>query len=283
MTKENNDVTPYVPDLGIAYPQMPDEPMGSVMINGKETTFMKPKKYEFEMGEDFPFWDRSLNYKLKNWGIYLGIYVLVFIVSPLRFGLKVKGGHILREYKKILKDGALTVSNHVHRWDMLFVLQAIRWRRLFFPVMYHTMECDDRGTVRSTGGIPIPKKLHLLRPFLAAFEKLHKEKKWIHVFPESCNWLYYQPIRPFKKGMFRLAYDNNIPILPIAISWRPAHGFFKLFKKNFPLVTVNIGEPILPNKDASRREEVERLRKLTHERIVALAGITNNIWPAEGD
>jgi 1-acyl-sn-glycerol-3-phosphate acyltransferase len=213
----------------------------------------------------------------------LAIFVLVFFVSPLRFGLKVKGRNILRKYKQLLKGGAFTVSNHVHRWDLLFVLQAIRWRRLFFPVMAHTMENGDRGTVRSSGGIPIPKKPSLIKPFLAAFEDLHKAKKWIHVFPESCNWLYYQPIRPFKKGMFKLAYDNNIPVLPIAISWRPAHGLFKLFKKNLPLVTVTIGEPILPNKDASRREEVLRLRKESHERVVALAGITNNPWPAEGD
>ncbi|MDR3275738.1 MAG: 1-acyl-sn-glycerol-3-phosphate acyltransferase [Treponema sp.] len=275
---------PYVPPLGIQYPENPGAHVKSLRIyDGRDLLIAGAKEIDLVMDENYPFWDRSPAFKFKNMLIYLGIFSLVFILSPLRFGLKIEGRPILRKYRDILKNGAMTASNHVHRWDLLFVLQAVRFRRLFLPVWYRNLETAGRGLIRSIGGIPIPSQSHLMPAFMRALQDLHSAKKWIHVYPESSNWLYYQPIRPFKKGVFTIAWDNNIPVLPLAISWRPAKGIFKLFKKNFPLVTVRIGEPVMPDKTRSRREAVQILRKQTHAKIVELAGIRDNPWPAEGD
>jgi 1-acyl-sn-glycerol-3-phosphate acyltransferase len=133
------------------------------------------------------------------------------------------------------------------------------------------------------GGVPVPTDIHTIKYFNAAFDELHARRKWFHVFPESSNWHYYQPIRPFKKGMFTMAYKYQLPVIPMAFSYREVTGLFRLFKKNYPFITLRIGEPIMPDNTLSRKEAVSQLRAECHRRIVELAGITDNIWPCEGD
>lgn len=267
---------PYIPELGIPYPEDPFEHM-----------IPPVKETELILDDNYPFLDKSPKFKLSCAILYLVIFTLVFILSPLRFGLKVKGRNILRKYRWLLKDGAMTVSNHVQRWDFLFVLQAVRYRRIWFPAWKENLMGPDRTLIRLAGGIPVPTDIHLIRRFNEAFDELHKRKKWFHVFPESARWDYFVPVRPFKKGMFSMAYKYNLPVLPLAFSYRKPGFFFalinKLRKKDLPMITVTIGEPVMPDRSLGRREAVQKLRKLCHERIVELAGIEDNPYAAEGD
>jgi 1-acyl-sn-glycerol-3-phosphate acyltransferase len=119
----------------------------------------------------------------------------------------------------------------------------------------------------------------------AAFDELHWQKKWFHAFPEVGKWDFYQPIRPFKKGVFTMAYRYNLPVIPMAFSYRPPTGIYKFFKKGYPLITLRIGEPILPDTSLPRKEAATLLRGQCHKKIVELAGIPEgtNPWPCEGD
>jgi 1-acyl-sn-glycerol-3-phosphate acyltransferase len=263
---------PYVPQLGLSYPEQPDAHM-----------FETPEQSDLVLDENYPFLDRSFAFRIRSALLYLGIFTLVFMVSPLRFGLRIEGRSILRKRRGLFKNGALTVSNHVLRWDFLMVLQAVRFRRLWFPAWKQNLSGPDRNLIRLAGGIPAPDSVHAMKRFTMAFEELHARKKWFHVFPEGSNWHYFHSIRPFKKGMFTMAYKFNIPVIPMAFSYRESRGLYKIFKKNYPLITLRIGEPILPDLSMSRREAVQLLRFQTHRKIVELAGIANNPWPCEGD
>jgi 1-acyl-sn-glycerol-3-phosphate acyltransferase len=264
--------TPYVPQTGVRYPEDPDEHM------------IAPQKLiDLEIGEDYTYLDKSFGFRFKSACIYFGIYTLVFFLAPIRYGLKIEGKEHLRKNRELLKNGAVTVSNHVYRWDFLAVLQAVKYRRLYFPAWKDNLEGADRHLVRQVGGIPIPSNLHGMKNFNKAFDELHEKKKWIHVFPEGSNWHYYQPIRPFKKGAFVFSHRYEIPVIPMAFSYRKPTGIVAFFKKGFPLITLRIGEPIMPDMTLSRRDSIQRLRRECHEKIVALAGITNNPFPAEGD
>jgi 1-acyl-sn-glycerol-3-phosphate acyltransferase len=263
---------PFVPQLGLQYPESPDEHM-----------YKTEAQIELAIDEHYPFLDKSLRHRFMSGLIYLGIFTLVFLISPVRFGLRIEGRNILKKNRRLFRNGALTVANHVHKWDFLFVLQAVRYRRMYFPAWPENLTGPDRGVIRYAGGIPFPRDLHVIKHFNAAFDELHARKKWLHVFPESSNWHYFQPIRPFKKGMFSMAYKYNLPVIPMAISYREAKGLFKLFKKGYPLITLRVGEPILPDLSKPRREAVALLREQTHRKIVELAGITNNPYPCEGD
>jgi 1-acyl-sn-glycerol-3-phosphate acyltransferase len=265
---------PYIPRLGIVYPDSPD-----MHMEGKKGKGMA----EILVDENYPFLDKSPGFKIMSSLLYLGIFVLVFIVSPIRFGLRIEGRSILKKHRKLLKNGALTVSNHTLRWDLLMVLQAVRFRRLYFPAWKENLAGPDRNLIRLVGGIPVPSSVHAIKNFNRAFDELHEKKKWFHVFPEGSNWHYYHFIRPFKKGMFTVAYKYNLPVIPMAISYRESRGLYKLFKKGYPLITLRIGEPILPDLSRPRKEAAALLRAQTHRSIVELAGITNNPFPCEGD
>lgn len=267
----------YTPQTGISYP---DDPFEHIIppVRTRE---------DIIINKDYPFLDKSFKFNFMRNLMYLGIFIIIFSISPLRFGLKIRGRKILRKNRQLLKNGAMTVSNHVLRWDLLCVLQAIRWRQLYFPAWKENLSGPDHNYIRFAGGIPVPEDIHTIRYFNEAFDELRKKKKWIHVFPESARWDYFVPIRPFKKGMFSMAYKYKIPVIPMAFSYRKPRGIYRLIGKlrnsDYPLITLSIGEPLLPDTSLPRKEAVEKLRKVCHERIIALAGIRQNPYPAEGD
>jgi 1-acyl-sn-glycerol-3-phosphate acyltransferase len=268
---------PYVPpseQLGIKYPEQVDEHME-----------LLPKIYDTVFDENYPYLDKAFKFKLWSGFIYFGIWTLVFLVSPIRFCLRIEGRNILRKHRKLFKNGAMTVANHVLRWDFLCVLQAIRYRRLYFPALASNINTADRGVIRAVGGIPVPTDIHAMKSFNEAFDELHQQKKWIHAFPEASSWDFYQPIRPFKKGVFTMAYRYNLPVIPLAFSYRPPTGIYKFFKKGTPLITLRIGEPLLPDTSLPRKEAVTILREQCHKRVIELAGIPEgtNPYPCEGD
>ena len=271
---------PFVPQLGYTYPDKPD----ARMVKFKVVRDLK-------VDENYPFLDKSFRFRFTRGVIYLGVYTLVFLLSPLRFGLKIEGRKILRKHKKLLKDGAMTISNHVQRWDFLFVTQAVRYRSLYFPVWKEQLRSPDANLIRYAGGIPVPDSISTIKYFNKAFDEIRARKKWIHTFPESSRFDYFQPIRPFKKGVFTMAHRYNLPVIPIAFSYREPKFPFTIVNfirslmgyQKLPMITARIGEPLLSDKSLSLKESVLKLRKDCHEAVVRLAGIRDNPYPAEGD
>ena len=81
-----------------------------------------------------------------------------------------------------------------------------------------------------------------------------------------------------------MSYKYGMPILPCAITYRPRTGIYRLFgKKEEPLVTVEIGEPIIPDKEAPRKTEVDRMREQAHADILKMMHIKRNPWKAAPD
>ncbi|MCL2270458.1 MAG: 1-acyl-sn-glycerol-3-phosphate acyltransferase, partial [Treponema sp.] len=193
--------------------------------------------------------------------------------------------------RHLLANGAMTVSNHVQRWDFLFVLQALRYRSMYFPLWKEQLRSPDATLIRCAGGIPIPNDIRSIKCFNDAFDEIHAKKKWIHAYPESSRFDYFVPIRPFKKGVFTMAYRYNLPIVPLAISYRKPRFPYTIVNalrslgggQKLPMITVRIGEPVLHDPSLPRKEAVQKLRKDCHDAVVRLAGITNNPYPAEGD
>ena len=247
--------------------------------------------HEVIVDENYPYLDKSFKFNFMRRLMHLGIFTIVFALSRPRFGIKIEGRKKLRLYRELYRDGAMTVSNHIHRWDFLFVLQALRYRMMYFPAWKENLSGPDEGLIRLAGGIPVPEEIHAIKYFNRAFDEIHAQKKWIHVFPESSRFDYFWPIRPFKKGVFTLAHRYGLPIIPLSFSYRKPHfpftvvNFFRSLAggKKLPMITLKIGDPILFDKNLPRKEAVQNLRKECHEAIVRLAGIDNNPYPAEGD
>jgi 1-acyl-sn-glycerol-3-phosphate acyltransferase len=171
------------------------------------------------------------------------------------------------------------------------MLQALRYRFMYFPVWKEQLNGSDGGAIRIAGGIPVPDEIRVIKYFNQAFDEIHAQKKWFHVYPESSRFDYFQPIRPFKKGVFTMAHRYNVPVIPIAISYREPRFPYTVLnaarslagKQKLPMITLRIGEPLLFDENLTRKEAVQKMRKECHEAVVRLAGITNNPYPAEGD
>jgi len=269
-------MTRITPDLGFEYP---------------EDTFQHilplKKIRELNIDSSYPYLDKSFGFKFMRALTHLGIFTLVFPLTIFRFGLKIEGRKNLRKHRALLKNGAMTVSNHVHRWDFLFILRTLRYRMMYFPAWKENLLGPDMNFIRLAGGVPVPEDIHSIKNFNRAFDEICAKKIWIHAYPESAMWYYYPHIRPFKKGVFTMAYRYRLPVLPIGFYYaKPSVPLriFNLFrKKKLPTVVARIGEPILPNMELPRKEAVQLLRKQCHAAIVELAGISDNPWPAEGD
>ena len=80
-----------------------------------------------------------------------------------------------------------------------------------------------------------------------------------------------------------MAYKYSLPILPMVITFRPRTGWRKLFRKDGPLLTIHVGDPIMPDSNAARKEEVARILDLAHKSMRDMAGIVSNPWPSNID
>lgn len=227
----------------------------------------------------YPYLDKSLKFKIWHFLIYLTTWVAAFPVNWIRYGIRIEGREKIRRNRKLFADGVMTVCNHVCRWDMICVLQAMRFRKAWIPMYAQPFRGKDGFMMKHIGGIAIPEDRSGLRAFDRALNELHDRKQWIHIFPESCSWEYYSPLRPFKIGAFNMAYRFSLPILPMVISFRPRTGWRRLLSKGEPLITIHVGDPIVPDLGAPRKEETARLRELAHKTMLDMAGIVSNPWP----
>ncbi len=241
---------------------------------------IRGKKKDIKFDGTYEYLDKSLKFKFLHTLVYLIVWIVGFPLNRIRFGLKIEGREKIRRNRKLFAGGVMTVCNHVHRWDMVCVLQAMRFRQAWIPMYAQPFNGSDGFKMKYVGGIPIPEEYSGLGKFDAAMNELHARKKWIHIFPESCSWKFYAPLRPFKTGAFNMAYRYSLPVVPMILSFRPRTGWRKLFGKGEPLLTIHVGDPIVPDTQAPRREEAARMRDLAHKAMLDMAGIVSNPWPS---
>ena len=267
----------YVPPVRLDYPE--EDPYEGMY----KPVYDRPYP---AIDASYPYVDDSWQNRLRIWfGYYVVLQILKVFVLYVKYGLRYKGRGYLKQYKAALKGGAITVSNHCYRHDCASVLSAIgASHRTRIPMFAPNFRTKDQFYLRIIGGIPIPpaeEGLSAMKAFNGAFDEFHKRGYWFHIFPEAKRWDWYKPLRPFQKGAFTMAYKYGMPIVPCAVTYRPRTGIYKLFgKADEPLITVVIGEPIMPDTTAPRAVETMRLLNTTHQKICQLAGIKKNTWPS---
>lgn len=272
MNEQINQNDVYVPFPNENYPDTPDKHI----LESK-------KLYDVVVDENYPFLDKSFKFQFMMNLQYLGIFTLVFFLNPIKYGLRIVGKKNIKKNRKLLKNGAITISNHVYRWDFLGILQAVKYRKLYFPAWKENLSGKDRNLIRFAGGIPVPETFSAMGKFNESFDELYQKKKWLHIFPEASRWDYYQPIRPFKKGAFTFAQKYNRSVIPMVYTYRKPNKIESFFTGGKPCFTLNVGEPLLPNQTLSKKQCVYDLRKRTFDAMVEMAGIKQNCWPCEGD
>ena len=224
--------------------------------------------------------DENHRYYNKTWWyktIRFFTSILLIIVGPIvmyfRYGFKVKGRKNVRKAKKFKKN-VLTICNHVFMWDYVGVLCALRPKMEYLLAWPVNLEGPNRHLIKLVGGIPIPTEYNALKKFNAAVNECIEDGNWLHVYPEGSMWFYYSKIRPLRKGCFKYAYKYDMPILPMAYSYRPRKGLLALYNKKEPLLTLTVGEPLFINKDLSMKEAILDIQKRCFHEMQILAGIS---------
>ena len=224
--------------------------------------------------ENYPYIDRSAGFKFKQWWTRLLLNIIVFPMCPAYMGLRIKNRKNLKKYKDQLKGGAITVSNHIHMWDYIAIMKAIRHRKPHVIVWAPNVRGKDGPLVRMVGGVPIPDgNLAGKVAFNKAIDDSIERGEFLQVYAEGSMWECYPYIRPFKLGAASLACRHNKPILPIGFSFRKPSWIRKNIFKQEVAVTLTMGEPIFPDENLGEQERRIDLTTRVHNAVCLLAGI----------
>ena len=253
----------YKHNLDYKYPDRSDEHM--ITVKKVRTTVFDEK---------YPYYKKGFWYGVARVFLWIFLNIIAFPLLRITHGLKIYGKKNLKKYKKELKDGAITICNHVFMWDTLCVLKAIRPHLIRFPAWKTNLDGPNGPLIRWAGGIPVPTgNMRAMVKFKYALEEAFENKRWVHFFPEGSMWFFYPDIRPLKKAVFKYAVKYDKPIIPMAISFRPRKGIAKLWGKT-PRADLHIGEVMFVDKTLSPKEAEEQLHKKAYHVMQEMVGIT---------
>ena len=106
---------------------------------------------------DYPYIDRSKSFRFKQNMVRLLLNVVVFPLCRVRLGLKIAGRENLKKHNEVLKGGVVSIANHVHMWDYIAVMRAIRPFRSNLLSWAPNINGENGTLIRMVGGIPIPE------------------------------------------------------------------------------------------------------------------------------
>lgn len=172
-----------------------------------------------------------------------------------------------------VKTGAIITCNHFNPFDCFTVEKVFRMcenekdKRLYkviregnytnFPGLYGFFfrNCDT---------LPLSSNKRTMVNFIKAVDTILQGGDYILIYPEQSMWWNYKKPKPLKDGAFKLAARNNVPVVPIFITMEDSNiigedGF------NIQEYTINIGEPIYPDKNLNEKENTEIMKKQNFE------------------
>ena len=260
--------TDYIPKSNIKYPEYTD--MHYIKIK---------KDRNIKIDKNYPYVNKSKFFLFKKWLVKILLYLIIFPMTKIKLGLKVYGKNNLKKNKELLKNGVISVSNHINFFDYLAILRTVKPFKPYVLAWKKNINDKSGNLVRLVGGIPIPEDdIIASKAYFKSLNNLLNDNGWLHIYAEGSMWEYYRPIRPFKTGAAYLAIKNNKPILPIGFSYRRP-GFIrrKIFRQ-IALININVGKPIMINNNLDLKNNTNELTKKIHKAVCDLAGISNNLY-----
>lgn len=232
--------------------------------------------------KDYPYIDESALFRFKRFMTRIMLRVIVFPLMKIRLGLRLEGRENIKNYKDVINKGIVSCCNHVHMWDYIAVMYAIRPFKPYLLAWAPNIRGENGKMIRAVGGIPIPdNSIHGTRAYMEAVSGMLKKGGWLHIYPEGSMWEYYRPIRPFKKGAAYFACKNGVPVIPMAFTYREPGALRKKLFGQIALFTLHIGEPLYPDETLREKERETDLLRRAHEAVCSLAGFKpgENIYP----
>lgn len=234
-----------------------------------EYTIKFNEKNVTPVDKDYVFLPKGVFFKCFRCIILAVLFVFGPIVNFFAFNLKVKGRKNLKGIK-----GAVTISNHVLFIDTLVIKQTFGFGRTFMTGAKHNCKSGLFGAILKAGGfLALNGTYEANKNLYKSVSTLLSKGKFVNFNAERGMWLNYKKPRPLKNGAFKIATVNNVPIVPMYItfaekSWiRDKFGFQ-------PKVVAYILKPVYPDKNLcggtqvqQMKEQVENEYKKAYEKI----------------
>lgn len=220
---------------------------------------------EFAINEKYEYVPSGILFSIfSNLLYYVIAFPILKIVTKVVYDLKIEGKENIRN----LKDGAVSVSNHVLVLDCAMIGLACGFKKIYYTTREESFKIPVvRKLIKLLRAIPIPKKVSNKKNFIKAINNLLQKGKVVHFYPEAALWTYYERIRNFKDGAFEFAINNKVPVVPIVFKFREPKGIRKILKKKKD-VTLVVLEPILYNKeDNNKKQSIENLKQEVHKKM----------------
>lgn len=232
-----------------------------------------PSPLKNKVNEKYKFIKKNIFFKIGAFLFYLFAFIILYPTLSLLYCPKVKGRKNLKKVKN-----AVFISNHVFMLDCAILnTHVLKFRRPYFLVSKENLQMPVVcSVVKLFKGVPIPSSIGAYKRFLTEVDNELKNKQSVLIYPEGSMWPYYSRIRPFNSGAFRFSVNNNVPVVPICISFRKPNFIYKMFGRKKPFLNLTILEPVYPNIENNKKIEVQKINDIVYKNMVECFNKTNS-------
>ena len=210
-----------------------------------------------------------LNEKISSrfWMKFANILARNFINSLLRKKIMIlKDVKGLENYVEMKRKGAIITCNHFNAMDNFAVYKAIEkhvYHRELVKVCREGNYTNFPGfygfLFKHCNTLPLSSVASTMKNFMHAVKTYLAQGRQILIYPEQAMWWNYRKPRPLTSGAFKMAAENNVPVIPFFITMQDSDivdsdGFF------VQEYTVNILKPIFPKEELSVRQNAEFMK-----------------------
>lgn len=157
---------------------------------------------------------------------------------------------------------------------IIFIQGIVQWiglvysplEEFIFLTLQSNLKYLIRHLIKILYAIPIPTKDYQKKEFYEQINTSLQKGRIVQMYPEGSLWPYYEDIRNFKYGAFKMAVDANVPIQPIRFEFKERTGIYKLYKRKKCIHAVVL-EPIFPNNELEKKERIEDLKTRVYEKM----------------
>ncbi len=184
--------------------------------------------------------------------------IVLELLDRLYYGLKIEGWNNLR---LLGNRGAVCICNHVHVMDCTFVELALKSRLVYYVTLESNFRIPGvRWLIRALRAVPLSQKAHPMAELFREMGKALHSGALVQIYPEGVLIPYCPQLRAFHDGAFHLAVTNDVPVLPMAVTFRKTRGIRRLWRKA-PSVTLRILPPVCAPDGMTRKEATSWLNQ----------------------
>lgn len=171
-----------------------------------------------------------------------------------------------------IKTGAIVTSNHFNIRDNYAIFRALkptfRKKQFLYKVIKDSNYTNFKGVVRllmrHANTLPLSTNSETMRRFLDGISTLLKRGEKILIYPEQSMWWNYRKPRPFKPGAFKIAVNNNVPVIPAFIAMKDSDF---IDDDGFPVQEyyIKFFPPIYPDSSLTYSENVKMISQKNYD------------------